>query len=352
MGLTRPIRTSIHWHGIRQLNSFLQDGVNGITECPIPPNGGQRLYSFLATQYGTGWYHSHFSAQYGNGVVGTVQINGPASLPYDIDLGVLPISDYYYDTADNLVEFTKSNGAPPSDNVLINGTNVHPITGEGNYAVTTLTPGKRHLLRLINPSVENHFTVSLVNHTMTVVSADFVPVNSYTTDSLFMGVGQRYEVTIDASQEVGNYWFNVTFDGNGFCGLSNNPNPASIFRYSGAPAELPTDKGKAPMDHLCNDLLHLSPVVQRTAPAGDFNPDPDNTLPVHLDSSGTPLFVWKVNGSSMSVDWDEPIVDYVLDGNMSIPRTENVIRLNEADEVNGTSLSFALSGFTGYFFLG
>jgi FtsP/CotA-like multicopper oxidase with cupredoxin domain len=25
--------TSIHWHGLRQLNSVSQDGVNGITEC-------------------------------------------------------------------------------------------------------------------------------------------------------------------------------------------------------------------------------------------------------------------------------------------------------------------------------
>lgn len=25
--------TSIHWHGLRQLGSNIQDGVNGITEC-------------------------------------------------------------------------------------------------------------------------------------------------------------------------------------------------------------------------------------------------------------------------------------------------------------------------------
>lgn len=43
----------------------------------------ERWYSKLmvATRY-----HSHFSSQYANGVVGTIQINGPASLPYDEDL--------------------------------------------------------------------------------------------------------------------------------------------------------------------------------------------------------------------------------------------------------------------------
>lgn len=28
--------TSIHWHGIRQLNNNWMDGVAGITECPLP----------------------------------------------------------------------------------------------------------------------------------------------------------------------------------------------------------------------------------------------------------------------------------------------------------------------------
>jgi hypothetical protein len=46
--------TSIHWHGLRQLNSVAQDGVNGITECPLAP-GDTKTYSFLATQYGTTW---------------------------------------------------------------------------------------------------------------------------------------------------------------------------------------------------------------------------------------------------------------------------------------------------------
>jgi len=27
--------TSIHWHGIRQLNTVWEDGVSGVTQCPI-----------------------------------------------------------------------------------------------------------------------------------------------------------------------------------------------------------------------------------------------------------------------------------------------------------------------------
>ena len=155
-----------------------------MTECPVPP-GASKTYKFRAQQYGTSWYHSHFSAQYANGVFGTIVINGPSSLNYDIDLGAFPITDYYYRTADDLVEFNKFNGPPPSDNVLFNGTNKHPVTGVGAYANVTLTPGKRHKLRIINTSAENHFVLTLDKHDMTVIAMDFVPVNSFTTKSLF-----------------------------------------------------------------------------------------------------------------------------------------------------------------------
>lgn len=65
--------TGIHWHGLRQLNSCQHDGVPGVTECPIAP-GKTRQYVFKCTQFGTSWYHSHWSAQYGEGVVGTIII--------------------------------------------------------------------------------------------------------------------------------------------------------------------------------------------------------------------------------------------------------------------------------------
>jgi hypothetical protein len=44
--------TTIHWHGIRQLNTAEFDGVPGVTQCPIPP-GGEMTYRFHASQYRT-----------------------------------------------------------------------------------------------------------------------------------------------------------------------------------------------------------------------------------------------------------------------------------------------------------
>lgn len=82
--------TSLHWHGLRQLHSNDQDGTNGVTECALAP-GDSKTYTFQATEYGTSWYHSHFSAQYGDGVQGPIVINGPASANYDVDLGTVMV---------------------------------------------------------------------------------------------------------------------------------------------------------------------------------------------------------------------------------------------------------------------
>jgi hypothetical protein len=45
------------------------DGVNGITQCPIAP-GDNFTYTFPVLQYGSTWYHSHYSMQYADGTQG------------------------------------------------------------------------------------------------------------------------------------------------------------------------------------------------------------------------------------------------------------------------------------------
>ncbi|KAK2629486.1 hypothetical protein QTJ16_000306 [Diplocarpon rosae] len=329
--------TSIHWHGIRQLNNAINDGANGVTECPIPP-GSSKTYSFRATQYGTSWYHSHFGSQYGNGVSGTIVIHGPASLPYDIDLGVFPITDWYYGAADQIqLRVNDPNnpfipgaaGAPPpSDNILFNGSNISPSGGD--YYRVALTPQKRHLLRLINPSVENTFSVSLVGHSMTVIATDFVPVNAFTTNSLFLGIGQRYDVTIEANAAIGNYWFNVTMS-SPLCGTTNAIKPAAIFSYTGAVNTLPNITGTVPPDPNCMDQLGWQPIVTREASLTNFNPS-SHDLPVTFEVNSTDSMVhWKVNGSGIKVDWSNPTLQYVREGNTSYPREANIITLPNAN---------------------
>jgi FtsP/CotA-like multicopper oxidase with cupredoxin domain len=63
--------TSIHWHGLRQLDTMHMDGVPGVTQCPIAPNDSY-TYVINTTQYGSSWYHSHYSVQYADGLAGPI----------------------------------------------------------------------------------------------------------------------------------------------------------------------------------------------------------------------------------------------------------------------------------------
>lgn len=60
----------------------------------------------------------------------------------------------------------------------------------GKYAETTLTPGKSHLLRLVNTGINNHVHVALDGHSFTVIAADFVPIVPFKTNSLSIAVGK------------------------------------------------------------------------------------------------------------------------------------------------------------------
>jgi iron transport multicopper oxidase len=82
------LATSIHWHGLFQKGSNFADGPSDVTQCPIIPNESF-LYDFtVPDQYGTYWYHSHFRAQYCDGLRGALIIddpNDPQKHLYDFD---------------------------------------------------------------------------------------------------------------------------------------------------------------------------------------------------------------------------------------------------------------------------
>jgi FtsP/CotA-like multicopper oxidase with cupredoxin domain len=114
--------TSIHWHGLRQLNSTEMDGVNGVTQCPIAPTD-TFTYTFRAMQYGTTWYHSHYSLQHADGLLGPMTIYGPSSANYDEARDPILFTDWSHRSAfkDYGRELTGKPGTPKMNSVLING---------------------------------------------------------------------------------------------------------------------------------------------------------------------------------------------------------------------------------------
>jgi hypothetical protein len=232
-------------------------------------------------------------------------------------------------------------GIPPvADTALINGTMLNPSGTGGAYNKVTLTAGKKYRLRLINTSVDNHFRVSLDNHNLTVIQADFVPTNPYNAEWIFIGIGERYDVIIDANQAVGNYWFRATVMT--ACGSNNNPNIQSIFSYAGAADELPTSTSTNAAPQNCNDETGLVPYVVKNVSSANFLSEFE-TLDVLLDigvQNGVSMVQWNVNGSMINVDWEDPTLSYVASGNTTYPDDLNLIQLPTANTVSDTLLLF------------
>ncbi|KAH0309446.1 putative multicopper oxidase, type 1, partial [Aureobasidium melanogenum] len=323
--------SSFHWHGVRQLNSVGSDGVGGLTECPIPP-GGSRTYSFLATQFGTSWYHSHYSSQYGMGVTGTIVINGPATSNYDIDLGAFPVSDWYYGLATRVNDVTlynlQNNAPPPNgDNILVNGKGMS-ASGAGAYAQMTLTPNKRHRLRLINTSVDNAIRVKLDGHNFTVISADFIPVKPLTgQDWILLAVGQRYDVIFTANQTPGNYFFRAEAATD--CYSGNNKGGRALFTYSGVTAANPTDSNEAPPTNGCSELVtvpYWTQAVDQSQYAAQVQTLSTGVAP-GVTTNGQNFALWHLDTTAMMINWDKPTLQYIFEGNTSYPDPYAVIEV-------------------------
>ena len=193
--------TSIHWHGMLQLHTNYKDGVAGVTQCPIPPNGNM-TYKWRAWQYGTSWYHSHFSLQYPDGIVGPFVLHGPTSANYDIDLGPLMITDWFHEDAFSLEyqEFSgRRGGVQSAESKLMNG--VHggfkclasdlkcDPQAASTYTVA-FEKGKKYKWGIVNTSAGTHYTYWIDGHNFTVVTADLVAIKPYTTGVLNVAIGK------------------------------------------------------------------------------------------------------------------------------------------------------------------
>lgn len=166
------------------------DGVNAITQCPTAPNQ-TFTYKFKAMQYGTSWYHSHYSLQYGEGALGPLTIHGPSSADYDEAKSPVMMSDWSHISLYTrwAGEIEGHQGARRLDNILLNGTGTwNGETPNGKYTLH-FTKGRRYLLRLINTSVDTSFVFAIENHKIQVISADFVPIVPYMTDHVVVGIG-------------------------------------------------------------------------------------------------------------------------------------------------------------------
>ena len=286
-------------------------------------------YRFRATQYGSTWYHSHFSLQYADGLYGPLVLNGPATADYDEDLGLLFLSDWSHTSAFALWDSARA-GAPPSlENGLVNGTNTYDCSGStdpncvggGKKFETIFVPGKKYRIRLINVAIEGHFQFSIDGHNLTAIANDLVPIEPYETDSIVIGEGQRYDLIVEANAEPGDYWLRSGWQ----TACADNQNAdgiTGIVRYNASSTADPvTSSNIITLSSNCADepLSNLVPYLAMNV--GNFSEVTEETLGFVFES----YFMWTINTSSLYMNWSDPTTLRVLNGQTTFPTAYNVL---------------------------
>ena len=338
--------TSLHWHGMLQSNTNDQDGVPGVTQCPIAP-GQSYTYSFQASMYGSTWYHAHYSAQYTAGLYGAMVIHGPTdNAPYDIDLGPVLLSDYYYQdyysTVQDVMGTDTSKVSPSSDNNLINGkgnTNCaqSPVstscTTNAGLAEFQFQTGKTHRLRLINAGAEAIQKFSIDNHLLTVMAVDFVPIIPYQTTVVTLAVGQRLDILVTANgTPTDSVYMRSTIS---TCSKYKQPNALALIYYPSADKTLPPTT--QPQPDTTDPCAEES--ISKSVPAFIQTPttQPERTLEVDINITlnSTGSLLWALNNSTFRADYNNPTLQALQHGltPAQLPAESNTFDFGSAQSI-------------------
>lgn len=202
-----PADTTIHWHGLALRNDM--DGAPPLTQNPVVP-GGSFTYRFIADTPGTHWLHPHTGTQLDRGLYAPVIVEDPADPGgYDHDWTVV-LDDWIDGTGitpdEVLARLRQSTGGMGSMHGMgagsaLGGDVRYPyylINGRVPAAPVTFTarPRQRARLRLINAASDTAFRVALGSHRLRVTHADGFPVRPVDTDTLIIGMGERYDITV------------------------------------------------------------------------------------------------------------------------------------------------------------
>lgn len=319
-------------------NTNAHDGVPGVTQCPIAP-GKTTTYKFRAAQYGTSWYHSHFSLQLATGLLGLLGplvIHGPATADYDVDLGPVVLMDWFHGSAFHMWETTQRVVAlqqPHAENGLINRRNVWPACAAGSSSDPRckhagrrfefgqpFEPGKKHLLRLIGSQTDGYFKFAIDGHKLTVVVEAKATAAQVNRDGLYWMRGI--------------YQTACNFNDN-----DNKDNITGIIRYAGvgeaapAPGAVPSTTKARSITNSCADEPYegLVPWVRHDVGPADVS----DRLRVGWYKELNLVYHWAINTRMLIVNWsDQTLLEVHRAGNTGSGQAPTLLALSNVVEVH------------------
>lgn len=317
-----PTGTTVHWHGLALRNDA--DGVPGVTQQPVQ-GGAEYVYEFTAPDPGTYWFHPHQGTQQDRGLYAPLIVEDPREpLGYDAEW-VVVLDDWLDgitgDPDEVLAELTRGMGgmsdmSPSSEtsspagmkHMLMGATSLllGGDAGDVRYphflvngrvpsrpATFDAKPGARLRIRLINAGGDTAFRVALAGHRMTVTHTDGFAVQHEQTDSLLIGMGERYDVLVTLKDGV----FPLVALAEGKQAVARALIRTSRSATAPGPAARPRELDSDPITY--DALLPQSPV--RLA-----DRRPDRT--VRLELTGTMMsYDWAINGRKYDPETITPI---------------------------------------------
>ncbi|KAJ2368016.1 ferroxidase fet3 [Coemansia sp. RSA 2607] len=227
------VPTTLHAHGMYQNGTNYMDGPYMVTQCGIPP-GANMTYRIDVAQTGTYWIHSHYSAQYVDGLRAPMILYDPKE-PYEYDEDViLTLEDWYRDGAEGLLKDFMNWKNPGGAEPVPNGALIGGVGGDKQFKLN-FTPGKTYRLRLINMSALSMFHFSIDGHKMRVIEVDGVATEEQEVGNVRLSAAQRTSVLVTALNSTdNNYIFHADMDTDMFDAIPDdlNFNSTGLIQYA------------------------------------------------------------------------------------------------------------------------
>lgn len=304
-----PDRTTIHWHGLPIVN--VMDGVPNVTQPPIE-SGEEFTYEFLVPTSGSYMYHSHVGLQLDRGLYGPLIVEPKREeLSYDREY-TLMLDDWLDGVsgtpAETLERLESSGGmmgggmGGMGDGMMDGGTGERRAPGAIPYPLYlidgrtaddprtfSVRRGEKVRLRIMNPSADTVFRFAVAGHRLTVTHADGLPVDPVEVDAVRLGMGERYDVLLEAGNP--GIW-QVAATPEGKEGLGR-----ALLRY-----EESRESSAPPADHRPREIegrllayTDLRTAHRESFPSGILSRGPDRTYELTL-SGGMPNYAWSIDG--------------------------------------------------------
>jgi FtsP/CotA-like multicopper oxidase with cupredoxin domain len=313
-----PEETTIHWHGLALRNDM--DGVHDLTQAAIAP-GGAFTYRFALAHPGTYWFHPHMGLQLDRGLYAPLIIEDPNEKG-SADIDQVIVLDDWLDgisgtpddalkklTAADMSGMDMGGGSGMGGMAMARSDALGGDAGDVSYpfhlingrppedrSTFVVAPGAKVRLRVINAGSDTAYRFAVGGHRLTVTHTDGYPVQPIEVDTILLGMGERYDVVVQAKS--GAWPIVAVAEGKGQAA-------SAVLRTTDATATSAPDLSARPAE-LDGQMLSLAD-LKATEAVALAAADPDMTTALELTGSMAG-YTWGINGKAFA-DADPIVVE-------------------------------------------